>query len=142
VFLNHSANYAVEHLHLDLKNVVAGVPNRDFYSPGSLLNVTLDTHNPNSPMACRRTSRSGARTVRRGRFREQQRSCGRALSGRSRAGLGMAARRVLSQGARGAGRSAMGQGRAVLFGMRPQYRAQSYQAFKLFFNSLVLSSAR
>jgi hypothetical protein len=25
----------------------------------------------------------------------------------------------------------------VLFGMRPQYRAQSYQAFKLFFNSLV-----
>jgi hypothetical protein len=36
----------------------------------------------------------------------------------------------------------LGEGRAVLFGMRPQYRAQSYQAFKLFFNSLVLSSAR
>ena len=33
----------------------------------------------------------------------------------------------------------MGDGHAVLFGMRPQYRAQSYQAFKLFFNSLVLS---
>jgi len=25
----------------------------------------------------------------------------------------------------------------VMFGMRPQYRAQSYQGFKLFFNSLV-----
>ncbi len=36
----------------------------------------------------------------------------------------------------------LGQGHAVLFGFRPQYRAQSYQAFKLFFNSLVLSSAR
>jgi glutamine amidotransferase-like uncharacterized protein len=35
----------------------------------------------------------------------------------------------------------MGRGRVVLFGMRPQYRAQSYQAFQLFFNSLVLSSA-
>ena len=46
VFLNRSANYAVEHLHLDVKNVVAGVPNRDFYSPGSLLNATLDTHSP------------------------------------------------------------------------------------------------
>jgi len=34
----------------------------------------------------------------------------------------------------------MGQGRAVLFGMRPQYRGQSYQAFKLFFNALLLSS--
>ena len=31
----------------------------------------------------------------------------------------------------------IGQGEAVLFGLRPQYRAQSYQAFKLFFNSLV-----
>jgi hypothetical protein len=35
----------------------------------------------------------------------------------------------------------IGKGRAVLFGMRPQYRAQSYQAFKLFFNSLVLNAA-
>jgi hypothetical protein len=31
----------------------------------------------------------------------------------------------------------VGQGRAILFGMRPQYRAQSYQSFKIFFNSLV-----
>ncbi len=30
-----------------------------------------------------------------------------------------------------------GEGHIVLFGMRPQYRAQSYQSFKLFFNSLV-----
>ena len=29
------------------------------------------------------------------------------------------------------------EGHIVLFGMRPQYRAQSYQSFKLFFNSLV-----
>ncbi len=30
-----------------------------------------------------------------------------------------------------------GEGHIILFGMRPQYRAQSYQAFKLFFNSLI-----
>ncbi len=33
--------------------------------------------------------------------------------------------------------SKVGSGHIILFGLRPQYRAQSYQAFKLFFNSLV-----
>ncbi len=30
----------------------------------------------------------------------------------------------------------LGTGKVLLYGMRPQYRAQSYQAFKLFFHAL------
>jgi len=31
----------------------------------------------------------------------------------------------------------MGNGHIIMFGMRPQYRGQSYQNFKLLFNALI-----
>jgi hypothetical protein len=140
VFLNHSANYAVEHLHLDPKNVVAGVSNRDFYSPGSLLNVTLDTHDP---LAYGLPENIAI-------WSEDSPAWDVASKSKDRVVVRYAVDHVLASGwllgeSYLESRAALvdvplGQGRAVLFGMRPQYRAQSYQAFKLFFNSLVLSS--
>jgi Zinc carboxypeptidase len=141
VFLNRSANYAVEHLHLDVKNVVAGVPNRDFYSPGSLLNVTLDTHHP---LAYGLPENIAI-------WSEESPAWDVAPKSKDRVVARYTSDHVLASGwllgeSYIEGRAAvvdvpLGQGRVVLFGLRPQYRAQSYQAFKLFFNSLVLSSA-
>jgi hypothetical protein len=141
VFLNRSANYAVEHLHLDVKNVVAGVSNRDFYSPGSLLNVTLDTRNaiakglPDNVAIWSEESPAwevpaGSKDYVVARYPDDHLLASGWLLGESY----IKGRAALVE-------IPIGQGRAVLFGLRPQYRAQSYQAFKLFFNSLVLSSA-
>jgi Zinc carboxypeptidase len=141
VFLNRSANYAVEHLHLDVKNVVAGVPNRDFYSPGSLLNVTLDTQNalalglPKNIAIWSEESPAweipaNSKDLIVARYPDDHVLASGWLLGESY----IKGRAALVE-------VPIGDGRAVLFGMRPQYRAQSYQAFKLFFNSLVLSSA-
>ncbi|HEX5229491.1 MAG TPA: hypothetical protein VFW44_17390, partial [Bryobacteraceae bacterium] len=142
VFLNRAANYAVDHLHLDVKNVVAGVPNRDFYSPGSLLNATVDTHSPLAYGLPENiaiwSEESPAWEVPSGtkdsvviRYPEDHLLASGWLLGENY----IKGRAALVE-------VPIGQGRAVLFGFRPQYRAQSYQAFKVFFNSLALSGTR
>jgi len=142
VFLNHSAGYAVDNFHLDLKNSISGVSNREFYSPGSLLNVALEPNDPltyglpaniaiwseDSP-AWEIPPGSKDRVV--ARYAEDHVLASGWLLGESY----LESRAALVD-------VPMRAGHAILFGMRPQYRAQSYQAFKLFFNSLVLNSAR
>jgi len=141
VFLNRSASYAVENLRLDPKNAVAGVSNRDFYSPGSLLNVALDRR---SPLAYGVPENIAI-------WSEDSPSWDISSRSKDRVAARYTSDHLLASGwllgeSYIKGRAALvevpiGQGEAVLFGMRPQYRAQSYQTFKLFFNSLVLSSA-
>jgi hypothetical protein len=134
VFLNDSCSYAAGHLDVPARNVLRGISSRDFYSPGSLLNVTLDRNHPlshglpehiaiwfeNSPA----WEDGEARVV--ARYSQSAILASGWLLGPQHL----------------AGKAALvdvpvGEGRAILFGMRPQYRAQSYQAFKIFFNSLI-----
>ncbi|MBS1823905.1 MAG: peptidase M14 [Acidobacteria bacterium] len=134
IFLNDSTAYAVGHLGAKLKNSVSGVSNRQFYSPGSLLNVSLDTTHP----------------LTRGLPKEITIWSEGSPAWEDAEGVKVIARypanKVLASGwLLGekflVNRSALvevpvGTGRMILFGMRPQYRAQSYQAFKLLFNAL------
>jgi hypothetical protein len=137
IFLNRSTELATAHLGVKAKDAVRSVSNREFYSPGSLLRVVLDTHHP----------------LAYGLPREihiwSQGSPAWGFPGRSSAGAvaRYPAAEILASGwllgeKYLAGRAAladypMGRGRIILFGMRPQYRAQSYQTFKLLFNALL-----
>ena len=142
VFLNHSSAYAVDALNIKIANAVQGVANKDFYSPGSLLNVTLDTHSPLAyglpPAIAIWSEGSPAWDVAAG---APEHVVARYVkSGVLASGWLLGSKYLESRAA--LVDAPIGSGHVVLFGMRPQYRAQSYQAFKLFFNSLVLGSSR
>ena len=135
VFLNQSTAFASSHLGVASKNVVQGVSSRDFYAPGSLLKVSLDASHPLALGLPNELSiwmeQSPAWEVAAGE---------KAVATYGASGL-LASGWLLGEKYL-ANRAAlvevpMGQGRAILFGMRPQYRAQSYQTFKMFFNAFV-----
>ena len=46
VFLNRASDFAIEQFKLPLRNVVAGLPKTQFYVPGSILRLELDSTNP------------------------------------------------------------------------------------------------
>jgi Zinc carboxypeptidase len=135
IFFNHASDYATDMLGVKAKNLLQGVATKDFYSPGSLLNVTLD---PKSPLAYGMPEKI---TV----WSEQSPAWD--VSGEAQVVARYPGSSVLASGwllgeKYLAGKAALldvpvGQGHMILFGMRPQYRGQSYQNFKLLFNALV-----
>ena len=136
VFLNHSTEYAVDALGLAATNVLKGVLSRDFYSPGSLLKVTLDTKHPLTlglPADIAIWSEGSPAWELSGAEKSVANYPGKGLlaSGWLLGEKFLVTRSALVD-------APLGKGRVVLFGMRPQYRATSYQAFKLFFNSFLL----
>jgi len=134
VFLNEASEYAISRLGVQAKTVTPARGESDqFYSPGSLLNVKIDQR---SKLAY---GLPAEMTI----WSEHSPAWETALpvvarypeSGVLASGW-LVGEKVI------AGRAALvdapiGEGRAILFGMRPQYRAQSYLAFKMFFNALV-----
>lgn len=134
ILLNHAADLGTQDLGVKAKNGLEGVATRDFYSPGSLLNVSLNT---NSPLTYGMPARITL-------WSEQSPAwdapddevVARYPSDHVLASGWLLGEKYLT------GKAAlldvpMGRGRIILFGMRPQYRGQSYQNFKLFFNALV-----
>ena len=132
LFFNHSAQYAIGQLGVPAKNVLEGVANRDYYSPGSLLNVKLDTASPLTRGLPAEIAIWGEQSP---AFTTSQPSVAQYPADHVLASGWLLGEKLI------ANKSALvdakvGEGHVVLFGMRPQYRAQSYQSFKLLFNAI------
>ncbi len=138
VAFNAASEYAIDALKLPVKNALAGLRPTDFYAPGSIFRVEFDRANP---LTAGLTAPQSAVWFEEGPAFD--------ITDPSRATI---VARYQSQGdpllsgwLLGAqhinGKAAMvdvkeGKGHVVLFGFRPQYRAQSMSTYPLVWNAL------
>jgi hypothetical protein len=149
IFLNGATDYAISRLGIAAKAVTPGRGGRggdpdaaggdrtagstEFYSPGSLLNVKVDVR---SPLAYGIPAEIAIWSEQSPAWDTQLPVVARYPESGILASGWLVGEKVI------AGKAAlidapMGRGHAILFGMRPQYRAQSYLTFKMLFNALV-----
>lgn len=144
VCLNRASSFAIEQFKLPVRDVVAKVSEKDFFVPGSILRIELDTSNPiargmpkesigwveDSPVfeVFQGESPLPASNVR---------VIARYPTDRSAllSGWLLGERRIRGQAA--LAEVKLGKGRIVLFGFRPQYRGQSLATYPLFFNAIL-----
>ncbi len=144
VFLNRASDFAIQQFKLPLRNVVAELPRTEFYVPGSILRIELDTSHPiasgmpketiawveDSPVfevtndSSASVPAANVHVIASYPVDKDPLLSGWLLGG------------DLIRGKAALVEVTMGKGRVVLFGFRPQYRAQSEATYPLFFNAL------
>ena len=138
VFLNRASDFAIEQFNLPVKDVTKGLPRKDFYIPGSILRISLDTNHPiakgmpkesiawfeDSP-AFEVKDMTNARIIARYPAKTED----ILLSGWALGAEKLAGKAALVE-------FAVGKGKIILFGFRPQYRGQSLATFPLLFNAI------
>lgn len=136
IFLNRSTEYALRDLGIKAKDVTEGVPDKELYTPGSLLRVKLAPRHPLGYGLPEEfaiwNEHSPAWDLTEGVPVASYPASGLLASGWLLGEPVIAGKTALAEVPAG------GRGRIVLFGMRPQYRAQSYLTAKLLFNAFLL----
>jgi len=142
VLLNRASDFAIEQFKLPVRNVVAGLPRSEFYVPGSILRIELDAAHP---LAARMPKSSIAWAEDSPAFEIQTDGEIPASQAHVVAWYPRDQEVLLSGWLLGAdrikGKAALvevtlGKGRMILFGFRPQYRAQSLATYPLFFQAI------
>ena len=141
ICLNRASDFAIEQLKLPVRDVTAGLKETEFYVPGSILRIELDTSHPlangmpKQSIAWAEDSpvfeiRSDPAALSRVRIIARYPSNADPLL----SGWLLGAARI--QGKAALMEVGLGRGRVYLFGFRPQYRAQSLATYPLLFNAI------
>jgi hypothetical protein len=140
ITLNNASEFAVNYLGLPVRNVLAGVSNRDFYCPGSILRTELV---PDHPLTFGMEAQSIAWFEQSPAFEIVNPNVAKAIVRYPENSSALLSGWILGD-QRLRGKAALvevklGQGRVILFGFRPQYRGQSLATLPLLFNAILTS---
>jgi hypothetical protein len=143
ITLNDASDFAINELHLPVRDITEGLKQTEYYAPGSILRTEIDTSHPiakgmpresiawveNSPVFefdARDSNR--VHVIARYPIDHDPLLSGWLLGGRKLWGKSALLEVTL------------GKGRIYLFGFRPQYRAQSLATYPLLFNAISQAS--
>lgn len=124
-----------------LRGEGAGESATGFYSPGSLLRITVDTSNPiafgmTAEAVAMSTGGQAFEIDRAGQTKSVAKYADKNLlaSGWASGEQAVLGKTILTE-------SKLGKGKVVMYGFRPQFRGQTYGTFKLLLNAIYLASA-
>jgi hypothetical protein len=142
VTLNAASDFAVESLHLPVRNVVDGVAREDYFAGGAIVELLVDPAHPvMSGMPERSSVFVGSSPV----FTTEEGFRGRVLAKYPTNGSPLLSGYFLGEAYVNGYAAALevehGAGRVVLLGMKPQWRGQPFGTFKVLFNAALYSAA-
>ncbi|MFB3826886.1 MAG: M14 metallopeptidase family protein [Bryobacteraceae bacterium] len=141
IALGQASGFAIEKFGLGVRNVLTGRSTKEFWCPGSTLNVKFDNAHPlawGMPAEGLGLYLAGSPVfeIAPGEHGERYETVARFAGGNVLQSGWLIGEKLI------AGKAAVvvaqhGKGRVVLFGIRPQHRAQTHGTYKLLFNALV-----
>ena len=136
VVMEEAADFAASLFGLEISNAVAGLPNTEFYVPGSILRVELAARPGHRRL--RRLDRGVvlAQQPRLRRGRRTGRGGGPLLRRRDPVIAGWVLGREKLAGKPALLRARIGRGEVIIFGFQPNYRGQSIVTWPLLFNAI------
>lgn len=136
VCLNQSADFAIDALHLPVRDIVRGVPSKEFFANGSILEVTTDRAHP---VMAGMPARAKVFVDRSPVFATLPGFEGTVLARYAPSGSPLLSGYLLGetalQGQAAAVDAKLDKGHVVLIGFRPQWRGQPFGTFRVVFNA-------
>ncbi|MDP2957057.1 MAG: M14 family zinc carboxypeptidase [Longimicrobiales bacterium] len=142
VAINGSSGFAVEQLHLPVKDVTQGLKREEFSASGAIVELLVD---PSHPVMSGMSERSKVFVGRSPVWVTEEGFEGHVLAKYAKEGTPLLSGYFLGekvvQGYAAALEVEHGEGRVVLLGMKPQWRGQPFGTFKVLFNAALYTKA-